>query len=60
MGAPRTDDDSTIDLRAPEADAYIPVRVTEEPRHDGRVLVYLPDGTGLVVNRRCLVPRRAP
>jgi hypothetical protein len=29
--------------------AYLPVRMTEEPRADGSVLVYLADGTALVV-----------
>jgi hypothetical protein len=31
-------------------DAFLPVRVTGERRPDGSVLVYLPGGTGLVVN----------
>ena len=31
-------------------DAYIHVRVPGAPRPDGSVLVYLPDGTGLVLN----------
>jgi hypothetical protein len=31
-------------------DACIRVRVPGEPRPDGSVLVYLPDGTGLVVH----------
>ena len=56
--SPLTDD--TVDLQHAEADAYIPVRITEEPHHDGRVLVYLPDGTGLLVHRRNLVPRLEP
>ena len=30
--------------------AYIPVRVPNEPRPDGSILVYLPNGTALVVN----------
>jgi hypothetical protein len=30
--------------------AYLPVRITEEPRVDGSVLVYLADGTALVVD----------
>ena len=30
--------------------AYIRVRVTDGPRPDGSILVYLPNGTGLVVN----------
>ena len=33
-----------------EADAYIRVRVTSDRRADGSVLVYLPGGTGLIVN----------
>ena len=37
------------------ADAYIPVRVTEAPRSDGSMLVYLRDGTALVVNSRHLL-----
>lgn len=32
------------------SNAWIPVRATGEPRSDGSMLVYLPDGTGLVVN----------
>jgi hypothetical protein len=36
-------------------DAYIPVRVTEAPRSDGSMLVYLPDGTAFVVNSRYLL-----
>jgi len=31
-------------------DAYLRVRVTDKPRADGSLVVYLPDGTGLVVN----------
>jgi hypothetical protein len=58
MGTSPPTEPDTVDLRDTQPDAYIPVTVTEEPRHDGRVLVYLPDGTGLVVNRRCLVMRR--
>jgi hypothetical protein len=33
-----------------DAVAYIRVRVPGEPRADGSMVVYLPDGTGLVVN----------
>jgi hypothetical protein len=58
--SPLARDESSIDLRDTEADAYIPVHITEEPRTDGRVLVYLPDGTGLLVHRRNLVHRRKP
>ena len=36
-------------------DAYIPVRVPGEPRSDGSVNVYLPDGTGFVVNSQHLL-----
>jgi hypothetical protein len=38
-----------------ESDAYIPVRVPDPARADGSQLVYLPDGTGLVVDSRSLV-----
>ena len=31
-------------------DAYIPVRAPNGPERDGSILVYLPNGTGLVVN----------
>jgi hypothetical protein len=31
-------------------DAYVPVRVPEGARRDGYLLVYLPDGTGWLVN----------
>ena len=43
-------------------DAYVRVRVPGEPRLDGSVLVYLPDGTGLVVHSSQLqaVPGPAP
>jgi len=37
------------------ADAYIPVRVVHASRRDGSFLVYLPDGTALVVNGRQLL-----
>ena len=30
--------------------AYIRVRVPDEPRPDGSILVYFPNGTGIVVN----------
>jgi len=40
------------------ADAYIPVRVVDASRRDGSFLVYLPDGTALVVTGRQLL--RAP
>ena len=32
------------------SDAYIHVRVPNGPRPDGSIVVYLPNGTGLVVN----------
>jgi hypothetical protein len=35
--------------------AYIRVRVTGGPRPDGSILVYLPNGTGLVVNSNQLL-----
>lgn len=35
--------------------AYICVRVPNGPRPDGSILVYLPDGTGLVVNSNQLL-----
>ena len=43
------------DLTPSEAVAYIRVRVTDVPRPDGSVLVYLPDGTGLVVSAQQLL-----
>jgi hypothetical protein len=36
-------------------DGYIRVRVTDEPHRDGSLLVYLPDGTALVVNGHLLL-----
>lgn len=33
-----------------DSDAYLRVRVPSGPRPDGSILVYLPDGTGLVVD----------
>lgn len=33
-----------------DSDAYIRVRVTDGPRPDGSMLVYLPNGTALAVN----------
>jgi hypothetical protein len=33
-----------------DSDAYIRVRVPNGPRPDGSILVYLPNGTGLVAN----------
>jgi hypothetical protein len=41
---------------ATTGDAYIRVRVTDEPRRDGSLLVYLRDGTALVVNGHLLLP----
>ena len=38
-----------------KGDAYIRVRVTDGPDRDGSVLVYLPDGTALVVNGHLLL-----
>ena len=35
--------------------AYIRVRVPDGPRPDGSILVYLPNGTGLVVNSNQLL-----
>jgi hypothetical protein len=35
--------------------AYIRVRVSDGPRPDGSILVYLPNGTGLVVNSNQLL-----
>ena len=37
------------------SDAYIRVRVPNAPRPDGSTLVYLPNGTGFVVNSRHLL-----
>ena len=37
------------------AGAYIRVRVPDGPRPDGSILVYLPNGTGLVVNSNQLL-----
>ena len=37
------------------ADACIPVRVVHAPRRDGSILVYLPDGTALIVTDRQLL-----
>ena len=45
------------DLTPSEAVAYIRVRVADAPRPDGSVLVYLPDGTGLVVRAQQLLHR---
>jgi hypothetical protein len=60
--SPRTHDD-TVDRHEAEVNepnGYIPVRITEEPRRDGRVLVSLPDGTGLLVHRRNVVTHSGP
>lgn len=38
-----------------DSGAYIHVRVPNGPRPDGYVLVYLPNGTGLVVNSNQLL-----
>jgi hypothetical protein len=40
---------------ATDSDAYIRVRAPAAPRPDGSILVYLPDGTGLVVNSNQLL-----
>jgi hypothetical protein len=45
---------------ATDSDAYIRVRVPVAPRPDGSILVYLPDGTGLVVNSNQLLRLDAP
>ena len=37
------------------AGAYIRVRVPDGPHPDGSILVYLPNGTGLVVNNNQLL-----
>jgi hypothetical protein len=36
-------------------DGYLPVRVSEAPRPNGSILVYLPNGTALVVDNRYLL-----
>ena len=38
-----------------EVDAFIRVRVTQAPRPDGSMLVYLPNGTAVVVDSRCVL-----
>ncbi len=38
-----------------DSDSYLRVRVPDGPRPDGSILVYLPDGTGLVVNSNQLL-----
>jgi hypothetical protein len=38
-----------------DAEAYIRVRVPDVPRSDGSMLVYLADGTALVVNGHLLL-----
>jgi len=50
-----TDVESQAGQASTDSDAYIRVRVPDGPRRDGSILVYLPDGTGLVVNSRQLV-----
>jgi hypothetical protein len=40
--------------------AYVPVRVTGGPRSDGSMLVYLTDGTALIVNSRYVKPGAQP
>jgi hypothetical protein len=42
------------------SDAYIGVRVPNGPRPDGSILVYLADGTGLVVNSKQLLRFETP
>jgi hypothetical protein len=38
-----------------DSGAYIRLRVPDGPRPDGSILVYLPNGTGLVVNSNQLL-----
>jgi hypothetical protein len=38
-----------------DSDAYLRVRVPDGPRPDRSILLYLPDGTGLVVNSNQLL-----
>lgn len=47
--------ESRSDRTATDADAYIRVRVPDGPRPDGSMLVYLPNGTALIVNSRHLL-----
>jgi uncharacterized protein YbjT (DUF2867 family) len=42
-----------------DANAFLPVRVTDAVRPDGSVVVYLPNGTALAVNSGLLL-RRGP
>ena len=39
-----------LDHATADTDAYIRVRVPSGPRPDGSILVYLPNGTALIVN----------
>ena len=47
--------DSPLPSVPVDLDAYILVRVTQAPRPDGSMLVYLPNGTAVVVNSRYLL-----
>jgi hypothetical protein len=52
---PLIDREGTSPLLLATADAYLPVRLGEPPRPDQSVLVYLLDGTGLIVSAGCLL-----
>ena len=56
MSAPFTPyPDHASSTIAVDFDAYILVHVTQAPRPDGSVLVYLPNGTAVVVNSSYLL-----